>query len=377
LSFSSDLPPAAAEFQQTAADPTTATKKLRFGVLGTGRITRRMVVALQKNPHLRVSAIASRDATRARWYADQYGIPHAFTGYETLLRSDEVDAVYLALPPSEHFAWGIAAAEHQKHLLCEKPLSCGWAQARDLDHAFEQHGRQWLDATAWLHHPRTAAMAGIIASGQLGTIRHLSAAVSFFEPFQSEDHRLSRELGGGSLLDLGWYAAGLLIWGTGGELPDRIHAIAVDRGPIDVRVSVCGALGDRWSTTLNCGYDCATRKWMEIAGDHASIVCDDFTRPWGDRSPRFWVHDRTGSVRCETIPGDQEAAMIDDFCLAIDGQIDLQHRRRQALATQYLIESISQAVRDRCEIALNPLPEFAAVKRLASPTTASPATATI
>ena len=127
---------------------------VRFGVLGTGRITRRLVADLQQSEGVAVTAIASRDGARAKWYADQFGIPHGFASYEQLLQSASVDAVYIALPPAIHFQWASRAAELGKHVLCEKPLMTNLEDAIAFDQRCRHVQVCWLDATAWCHHPR-------------------------------------------------------------------------------------------------------------------------------------------------------------------------------------------------------------------------------
>jgi predicted dehydrogenase len=329
----------------------------RFGVLGTGRITRRLVAELQQSENVQVTAIASREASRSRWFADQFGIPHAFAGYRELITSDVVDAVYIALPPSLHTEWAIAAAEQQKHVLCEKPLAIDTDQATQFDAVCRRHAVQWLDATGWLHHDRTRRIREIIDSGTLGPIRHISASVSFFEPFQSNDHRLREDLGGGVLLDLGWYAFGLPVW-VMQSTAQTVLADAIYRNQVPYRVSAVCRFGNDVSATISCGYDTATRKWMEIAGDNASIVCDDFTRPWPDRTARFWVHDRAGSVSSEKFECNQEGEMIRAFTRAIAdsrnisgnevsaAQSDLGRFRSTALATQETLKKTDAYLRN-------------------------------
>ena len=102
------------DFVLSSTDQTT-----RFGIIGTGRITRRLVADLQSTDNVSVTAIASRTDERARWYADQYGVANAVTGYQQLIQRDDVDAVYISLPPSMHAEWSIAAADAGKHVLCE------------------------------------------------------------------------------------------------------------------------------------------------------------------------------------------------------------------------------------------------------------------
>ena len=68
-------------------------------------------------------AIASRTQNRAEDWAYEHNVPRAYGNYEGLLNDPEVDAIYIPTPPSMHAEWTIKAAEHGKHVLCEKPLS--------------------------------------------------------------------------------------------------------------------------------------------------------------------------------------------------------------------------------------------------------------
>jgi predicted dehydrogenase len=327
-------------------------ERTRFGVVGTGRITRRLVADLQSTDGVEVTAIASRTAERARWYADQYGIASAVEGYQPLLERDDVDAVYIALPPSLHAQWSIAAAEQGKHVLCEKPLACSAVQAEAIDAACRAHAVRWLDATAWLHHRRTAAMADWLHSGRLGQIGHISAAVSFYQPFQSDEHRLDARLGGGCLLDLGWYTCGLVRFTTG-RLPRRVLADAVIHQGVPQRLT-----GLLWfegpvtegpvTATISCGYDTATRKWFEIAGSAASLVCDDFTRPWADRPPRCWIHEASGKVEQHTFDGSQERQMI----ARLVGAEPLDPWQALALDTQRILDALDRSLSARAVVDL-------------------------
>ena len=312
----------------------------RFGVIGTGRITRRLVADLQSTDSVAVTAIASRSDQRARWYADQYGIANAVGSYAELLRRDDVDAVYISLPPSLHATWAMAVAESGKDVLCEKPLAVSASEAAAIDEACQRAAVRWLDATAWLHHPRSGAWARWIETGRLGELRHITASVSFNRPFQSGEHRLSAELGGGCLLDLGWYAAGLIRFAAG-RLPETVFAEAIERHGVPYRVSAMLRFDRDLTATLSCGYDTATRKWCEIAGSDASIVCDDFTRPWPDKPARCWVHEASGNVEQQSFGGHQEREMI--ATLASDRP--LEPFRSQALQTQRLLDSLAESLR--------------------------------
>lgn len=294
---------------------------VRFAIMGTGRITRRLIADIQSTPGATVTAIASRSAERARWQADNFGIPHAVAGYDGLLNRDDVDAIYIALPPALHCQWTVAACGAGKHVLCEKPLAVSAGEVQQMLDAATTANVRLLDAAAWLHHdrtnqfrqwltpdelpPRTDALdcevpeEETFAPFRMGTLRHVSASVSFRSPFQDGDHRLDAGLGGGCLLDLGWYAAGLIRFAAG-RLPVSVYADGIHHGGIVQRVSATMRFTDDLTATLSCGFDTATRKWCEIAGEDSSIVCDDFTRPWPDKPARSWVHEASGKVHSFT-----------------------------------------------------------------------------
>lgn len=320
---------------------------VRFGVIGTGRITRRLVADLQSTEKVQVTAIASRHADRARWSADQYGISHAVEGYQALLQRDDVDAVYIATPPSLHKPWAIAAAEAGKHILCEKPLALNASEVVEMDQACRHRGVRWLDATGWLHHERTTSFRQWIDEGRLGQLGHLSAAVSFYQPFQSADHRLDRSLGGGCILDLGWYVCGVTRF-VCGALPRAVYADAVWKAGVPQRLTALLWFDADVTATVSCGYDTATRKWFEVAGSVASLICDDFTRPWADRPPRCWIHEASGKVHSHSFEGSQERNMI----AKLIGDSPLDALQQQAIDTQRILDALEQSLEQQCKISL-------------------------
>lgn len=333
---------------------------IRFGVLGTGRITRRLVADLQSTPGATVSAIASRCSSRARWAADNHGIAAAVEGYDALLARDDVDAVYIALPPALHYPWTITACAAGKHVLCEKPVALSAVEVSEMIAAANRADVRFLDASAWLHHERTEQFrrwlttttprpdAATAAAKQdelfadergpetdtppfrIGPLRHVSAAVSFPNPFQTGDHRLAADLGGGALLDLGWYAAGLIRFATG-RLPQQVYATAVMRDGINVRTSATMHFADETTATLSCGFDTTTRKWCEIAGEEASIVCDDFTRPWAEKPARSWVHEASGKVHTFVPPSEYDPQNATSLSSPISGVIQRCHQEREMI----------------------------------------------
>ena len=315
---------------------------LRVGVLGTGRITRRLVADLQSTDDIQVNVIGSRMMSRAKWSADQYGIGAAEGSYEAVIARDDVDALYIATTPDCHAALAIAAAKSGKSVLCEKPLSTDLETTMKIHHAFEDSEGLWMDATAWLYHERSEAFWKWIDEGRLGRLSHISASVSFYRPFQTDDHRLLRSMGGGCRLDLGWYAAGLIV--RAGGMPKSLHCQAVMEDQVEIRCNAMMSCANDMTATLSCGYDAASRKWFEVAGSEASLICDDFTRPWPDRPARCWIHDASGAVHSETFDDSQERRMIESFRDAIAGKTDdLSGRQMQCLRTASVLDAMDHS----------------------------------
>ncbi|TWT84520.1 1,5-anhydro-D-fructose reductase [Planctomycetes bacterium CA13] len=330
------------------SSPKNRTSPVRFGVLGTGRITRRLVADLQSTDGVEVTAIASRTAERAKWYADQFGIAAGIAGYDALIKREDVDAVYIALPPSMHAEWSIGAAAQKKHILCEKPLTVSCEEADALDRACRENQVRWLDATGWLHHERTETFAKWIAEKHFGEIGHISAAVSFYQPFQSDEHRLDPKLGGGCLLDLGWYSGGLIRFVTG-KMPTAIYADSVIREGVPQRITAMMWFDNNVTATLSCGYDTASRKWFEVAGSVSSLICDDFTRPWADRPARCWVHDAAGTAQEHSFEGQQQERRMIAKLISDE---PLESLQRQALDTQRIIDAMEESIRQEQRIVI-------------------------
>src|SRR5687768_9167283 len=95
-----------------------------WGILGAGDIARRhMAPAITKTPGHRLAAIMRRDRHEAERFASDFQVPRVCTDAKELVRDPEIDAVYVATPPSSHAELTELAARNGKHVLCEKPMA--------------------------------------------------------------------------------------------------------------------------------------------------------------------------------------------------------------------------------------------------------------
>ena len=204
-------------------------RKLRWGVLGVARIaTVKVIPAMQEGQFSTVTAIASRDAGKARQAADHLGIPKAYGSYGELLADPEIDAVYNPLPNDLHVPWSIRAAEHGKHVLCEKPIALSAAEARQLLSVRDRTGVRMQEAFMIRTHPQWLAARALVGEGRIGDIRAMTGAFSYYNDDPSNIRNIPA-MGGGALMDIGCYLVNTSRFIFGRE-PDRVMG-AIDRDP--------------------------------------------------------------------------------------------------------------------------------------------------
>jgi predicted dehydrogenase len=204
-------------------------RKVRWGVLGVAKIGINIVIpAMQQGEWSEVMAIASRDLKKAQTAATSLGIGKAYGSYEELLADPEVEAIYNPLPNHLHVPWSIKAAEAEKHVLCEKPISLTVAEARELISVRDRTGVKIGEAFMIRTHPQWLATRAMINEGRIGELRSINGFFSYFNRDPKNIRNVS-EYGGGGLMDIGCYPITTARF-VFGEEPRKVVAL-VERDP--------------------------------------------------------------------------------------------------------------------------------------------------
>ena len=246
------------------------TEPVRWGILSTARINRRVLPAMAASPLVELAAVASRDLRRGQQYAGEHAIPRAYGSYEELLHDDEVEAVYIPLPNGLHVEWSVRALEAGKHVLCEKPLDWRPEQVERAFDVAEREGRVLMEAFMYRHHPQTQRVAELVAAGAIGEPRVVRASFGFTLA-DAANVRLDHDLGGGALLDVGCYCVSIARLAAGEPL--RVSGTAVV-GPSGVDVRYAGTLlfpGDVLAH-FDCGFDLPPHDHAELVGSEGTLV---------------------------------------------------------------------------------------------------------
>ena len=184
-------------------------RKLRWGIIGLGRIAAKFARDLPRSHSGKLLAVASRSQAKADEFGEEFGAVRRYGSYQDLLADEEVEAVYIATPHPFHAEWAIAAAEAGKHILCEKPLTVNHPQAMAVVEAARRNDVFLMEAFMYRCHPQTAKLVELIRRGVIGEVRAVQATFGFHASYDLDGRLLKRSLGGGGILDVGCYCVSM------------------------------------------------------------------------------------------------------------------------------------------------------------------------
>ncbi|HEY3184002.1 MAG TPA: Gfo/Idh/MocA family oxidoreductase [Gaiellaceae bacterium] len=299
---------------------------VKWGIVSTAHINRLVIPGAKASPKVDLVGVASREQARADEYARKWEIERAYGSYEALLADPEIEAVYISLPNNLHIEWSIRSLEAGKHVLCEKPLS---RNPEDVDAAFdaaERAGRLLSEAFMYRHNPQTKRLRSLVDEGAIGELRLVRAAFSY-GLYDESNIRLSPELDGGALMDVGCYCV------SGSRLlagePETVYGQA--------RI---GPSGTDWvfGATLrfphdviglfDCGTALVERDELEAIGSEGSLFVDD---PWHCKVPGIELRRDDGVERIEVDRADSYRLELENLSDAIRGDGELLLGREDAL----------------------------------------------
>jgi predicted dehydrogenase len=316
---------------------------LRWGVLGAARIARtRVIPAVQQSERGRVVAIASRTRQHAEEIARDTNIGHVFDDYQALLQSDEVDAVYIPLPNSEHHRWVIAAAEAGKHVLCEKPFAINAQQAEEMVAAAQRNNVSLAEAFMYRHHPLIKTLLDLIRDNAIGEVRLVRSTFSY-NLTREGDIRRNGDLGGGALLDIGCYCVNLARLVAGAE-PTSVAAVA-QNGATGVDESFAGALHfpNGVLATFDISMQAMSNTSYELIGTDGKIVVRQGFRTYVGEETEIQVHVNDEISRIFVEPADHFQLMFDDFAASVLDGRRLRYGPEDAVANMRVLDQLRAA----------------------------------
>lgn len=336
-------------------------KKIRIGILGASDIAfRRFLPALKTVEKFEFAGVAVADCRergggfdeksyesllvkkreKAQKFVDNYG-GKIYQGYGNLISSEDVDAVYVPLPPSLHFAWCYKALAAGKHVLSEKPCTTSLKDTAKLTALAEEKGLALYENYAFGLHRQIAKIRELLEEGTIGELRLIRTAFGF--PYRSaEDFRYDKKMGGGALLDCGGYALKAVQLFTGGGLHVVMSALHhTDRHDVDMYGSAVLTDQNSVEAQIAFGMDNSYKCELEIWGSRACILAPRIFTPPAEMETQIIIKGQTEEV-IKTAPDDQFAHAIEYFGSCTENPEMRENVRKEILAQSRLVDEMER-----------------------------------
>src|SRR4030095_704421 len=196
--------------------------KIRWGILGCGRIARKFAADLRLVADAELTAIASRNKGTLELFAKDFPCKHLHNSYEALAANDEVDAIYVATPHSHHYEHTMLCLNHDKAVLCEKAFAINSRQAKEMIKTAKEKKVFLMEALWTKFLPHYKKLQELLQQKVLGDIKSVLVNFGFKTSDRSPQRLFDPLLGGGTLLDIGIYNVFMAISVLG--KPDDIEA---------------------------------------------------------------------------------------------------------------------------------------------------------
>ncbi|WP_421762038.1 Gfo/Idh/MocA family protein [Devosia sp.] len=324
-----------------------AQKKVRWGILSTANIgLKKVTPAILKSPLSEVVAVASRDVSKAEAYIAELGLTGKATAhgsYEALFADPNVDAIYNPLPNHLHVPMTLAAAKAGKHVLCEKPIALNAKEAEQLRQI--PPGIVFYEAFMVRWHPQWIRAREIVRSGELGELRAVRAAFTYFNN-DPANVRNQADIGGGGIYDIGCYPVTGARFLFGAE-PLRVVSL-VDRDPnfgTDRLASVLADFGNGRQLSFVCSTQSTGRQSIELIGSKGRVeILIPFNAP-PDTATAILVDtgyalDGSLSRREIIAPTDQYTDQANAFCRAVLDGTQLEWGVEDAILNMRVLDAI-------------------------------------
>lgn len=254
--------------------------KVRFGLIGTGRITDWVLKGAFEDPRFVAQAVCSRTRENAEAFAARYNIPDIYTDVDDMASSSDIDAIYIGTPNHTHADLTIKCLNHGKHVLCEKPFASNADEAKRMVDAARANGVIIMEAMISTLSPNFRKVSELVS--RVGTLRNYSAT---FCQYSSKYDALKQGVvaasfdplcSGGALMDIGVYTIWPMItlFGPPSTISSNLmtyhipeHGVTDLQGTIDFKYAgfnasvIYSKISDSYLPT-------------EIAGEEGNIILD-------------------------------------------------------------------------------------------------------
>jgi dTDP-3,4-didehydro-2,6-dideoxy-alpha-D-glucose 3-reductase len=291
-----------------------ANKKIRLGVLGCANIARRSVLPAVKQltNRFELTAVASRSADKAREFSREFGC-RAVVGYDQLITTDDVDALYIPLPTGLHDEWVNKALQAGKHVYAEKSIAACHADAAQMVSNARQRDVSLMEGYMFQYHSQHQVVFDLLCKGAIGEIRHFSSSFGF-PPLAEDNFRYDAKLGGGVLFDAAGYPLRAAHFILGNSMQVRGATLYHDdRKGTAIYGSAFLSNANGLGASLAFGFDNFYQCRYEIWGAKGKITAERAFTPRANFSPAIVLENDSGTRVIHADPDDHFMRAFEEF----------------------------------------------------------------
>lgn len=292
--------------------------KIRWGILSTAWIATEFVIpAMLKSNYCEIEGIASRTEKKAKNTAKRFNISKYYASYQGLLDDETIDAVYIPLPNHIHVEWAIKALKAGKHVLLEKPIAMSSVEAKKLFDESKKHPKlKIMEAFMYKHHPQWIKAKKMIKKGEIGKLKAIQSSFSFFDDNPNSIVN-KKELGGGSLMDIGCYPISISRYLFNAE-PKSVSATIEYDSKSKVDILSSGILEfEKGTCTFFSAIQLMENQYVKVFGTEGYIEFNIPFNPPANEPAKIWLVKEDLKKEIEFEICDQYTLQADVFSLSI------------------------------------------------------------
>jgi len=261
-----------------------------------------------------IQGVASRDPKRSK----ALNPITVHDSYEALINDPLIDAIYISLPNHLHCEWTVKALKAGKHVLCEKPFAMNAAEVELMIKTAKECDRLLVEAVWARWHPRMVRAIDLAKSGAIGQVISIDASFTFPASIEG-NYRLSPEMGGGALFDIGVYPLHAIAALVNDESNFEIKNCNTNLGPTGIDLTTKWQMQINNSITANtlASFKMPENQSLVIKGEKQTItfVGSQAFTSWNSAST-LQIGDATEQFEAV----DPYRVMIEDFGKKVQGE---------------------------------------------------------
>lgn len=310
-----------------------------FGIIGCSNVAKTSFLpALLKSKKANLEFLGSRSEGKGLFFSKQFHCKN-FGSYEEVLTNENVDVVYISLPPSLQEYWVIRAANAGKHIICEKSATTSYQSAKKMVNACKKNHTRIMEGFSFLYHPQHSTVMRYLKHNKIGNYFSLNAKFGFNLDRSSANFRLEKKLGGGILNDVACYIIKLsnVVFQ---EMPNSIlcNLVYDKKHDIDIQGSIYMSFENNKVATGFFGYSNSFQSSYEIWGQKGLINIERAFNLRTNHSGNIFLSTDNFSKTYVIPPSDQFQLMIEHFCNYISKTSINQDYEKDLLNQAYIME---------------------------------------